>query len=476
MKVALDAMAADSPVLKLLVTIVDFLRKLWTGSNTLNKLFSTGLALWQRMVDFFTWLLDAIKSGVQFIKDGLGITKAEAKEKYRKAVEMAGGIEYFNEEGKVGWYDRQGNAVPEENVPGYLSRAQKEYQNAPASVIEGLWNWLMGIFERLIGAIKGLPGTISAAIRSWFPGAGGSDDKDRSPAETQADLGVEAKAQGAYVKAPNDTKLAPSQWPMQYLFDKSGEFGSKPVYGPGGAELGTVEDFMTKDAAMDALLQAAKAGGKPSDIPGISFSEDTWLDLLKGSRQSYPAMQELYDRLASGSEGAEIKADRFGNEYLAPTAPETFKNQGKMYVAFGENGLFDVWNASGLVKSGFGSEEEADEYIKTHSLARGGQIQATGSLIGHGGEEVDPARVVVGGKTTLARINELFSGATSSMGGPSITVQAPPVNINIGRIEKDVDVDRLFAQAGEEFDRKLLFRLRNSLNSMGLRDIGYLRG
>jgi hypothetical protein len=42
---------------------------------------------------------------------------------------------------------------------------------------------------------------------------------------------------------------------------------------------------MTKDAAMDALLQAAKADGKPSDIPGISFSEDTWLDLLKGSRQ-----------------------------------------------------------------------------------------------------------------------------------------------------------------------------------------------
>jgi hypothetical protein len=187
-------------------------------------------------------------------------------------------------------------------------------------------------------------------------------------------------------------------------------------------------------------------------------------------------MQELYDRLASGGEGAEIKADRFGNEYLAPTAPETFKNQGKMYVAFGENGLFDVWDASGIVKSGFGSEDEADEYINTHSMARGGQIQATGSLIGHGGEEMDPARVVVGGKTTLARINELFSTGKSSMGEPSITVQAQPVNINIGRIEKDVDVDRLFDRAGEEFDRKLLFRLRNSLNGMGLRDIGYLRG
>jgi len=109
-------------------------------------------------------------------------------------------------------------------------------------------------------------------------------------------------------------------------------------------------------------------------------------------------------------------------------------------------------------------------------MALGGRIEATGALIGHGGEEVEPARVVAGGKTTLARITELISAGRSAVGGPSITIQAPPVNINIGRIEKDVDVDRLFDRASDEFDRKLLFKLRNSLNAMGLRDIGYLRG
>jgi len=62
---------------------------------------------------------------VQYLKDGLGITKSEAKEKYMTASEMSGGIEYFDEEGKKGWFDKQGNAVPEDKVPGYLQRLMK---------------------------------------------------------------------------------------------------------------------------------------------------------------------------------------------------------------------------------------------------------------------------------------------------------------------------------------------------------------
>jgi hypothetical protein len=272
---------------------------------------------------------------------------------------------------------------------------------------------------------------------------------------------------------------------MQYLFDRTGEFGSKTVYGPGGAELGTVQDFMTREAAMDTLLQAAKADGKPSDVPGISFSEDTWLDLLKGNRQTYPAAQELYDRLASGTEGVEIKSDKFGNEFLAPTAPETFKNQGTMYVSPSkEYGKQDVWNASGPVKTGFATKEEAQEYInnltksgqtETSSLAKGGQIEVTGSLIGHGGEEVNPAKVVVGGKTTLEKINDMFLGGAVSrqsiMFAPNTTI-----NINVDKINSDVDLEKAIAKAGDEFDRKLLFRLRGALDSTSTRGIGYLRG
>jgi len=146
-----------------------------------------------------------------------------------------------------------------------------------------------------------------------------------------------------------------------------------------------------------------------------------------------------------------------------------------------EFGKFDVLKGSKVIAT-FDTEAEAKQHVASLStpapaMARGGQIRATGSLIGHGGEEMDPARVVAGGKTTLARINEMFSGGSpSSLASPAITIQAPPVHISIGRVEKDVDVDRLFERAGEEFDRKLLFRLRNSLNTMGLRDIGYMRG
>ena len=485
LKIGFDALMATSPVLKTIASIVDFLWDIWSNGSILNDLISAATTIWQKMEEFLRGLWNTIQGGVQYIKDGLGITKKEAETKYEKAVETAGGIRYYNEKNKKGWYTPEGTPVPEDQVPSYLTRAFKEYQESPASVIDGLWNWLIGGFQDLIEAIKNLPGTISAAIKSWFPGAGGSEDKDRSPAETQAGLAVEAKAPGAYVMGPNSQKISPSQWPMQYLFDRTGEFGSKTVYGPGGAELGTVQDFMTREAAMDTLLQAAKADGKPSDVPGISFSEDTWLDLLNSNRQTYPAAQELYDRLASSSEGVEIKSDKFGNEYLAPTAPETFKNQGTMYVSPSkEYGKQDVWNASGPVKTGFATKEEAQEYInnltksgqtETSSLAKGGQIEVTGLLIGHGGEEVNPAKVVVGGKTTLEKINDMFLGGAVSrqsiMFAPNTTI-----NINVDKINSDVDLEKAIAKAGDEFDRKLLFRLRGALESTSMRGIGYLRG
>jgi hypothetical protein len=51
-----------------------------------------------------------------------------------------------------------------------------------------------------------------------------------------------------------------------------------------------------------------------------------------------------------------------------------------------------------------------------------------------------------------------------------------PVSVTIEKIEKDVDVDRLLSKIGEEFDDKLLFRVRNKLDNTSLRGIGYLRG
>jgi len=480
LKIGFDALMATSPVLKTIASIVDFLWDIWSNGSILNDLISAATTIWQKMEEFLRGLWNTIQGGVQYIKDGLGITKKEAETKYEKAVETAGGIRYYNEENKKGWYTPEGTPVPEDQVPSYLTRAFKEYQESPASVIDGLWNWLIGGFQDLIEAIKNLPGTISAAIKGWFPGAGGSEDKDRSPAEIQAGQEVEEKVPGAYVMGPNEAHIPSSQWAINYAVNES--FGSQPVYGANGERHGTVQDTMSPEAAIEALIRAAIEGGKPSGGPGLSIDYATWLDFLKNSSNRSSIAREAYKRLASGTEGVEIKIDQFGHEYLAPT---TYKNQGPMYVSPSkEYGKQDVRNASEPVKTGFATEEEAQEYInnltksgqtETSSLAEGGQIEVTGSLIGHGGEEVNPAKVVVGGKTTLEKINDMFLGGAVSrqsiMFAPNTTI-----NINVDKINSDVDLEKAIAKAGDEFDRKLLFRLRGALESTSMRGIGYLRG
>jgi len=106
------------------------------------------------------------------------------------------------------------------------------------------------------------------------------------------------------------------------------------------------------------------------------------------------------------------------------------------------------------------------------SMASGGTITGSGSIIGHAGEEVSPASAVVGAKSTLERMSEAAEGGR----GGSITVGGTTININVDRIDSDIDLERALAKAGDEFDRQLMFRLRNLLDSGSLRGIGYLRG
>jgi hypothetical protein len=43
-------------------------------------------------------------------------------------------------------------------------------------------------------------------------------------------------------------------------------------------------------------------------------------------------------------------------------------------------------------------------------------------------------------------------------------------------MSSDIDLQKAISQAGDEFDRQLMFRLRNLLDSGSLRGIGYMRG
>jgi hypothetical protein len=172
---------------------------------------------------------------------------------------------------------------------------------------------------------------------------------------------------------------------------------------------------------------------------------------------------------SSGGSGTVTKTDVAGNTYSAPAPAKA--DSSKSYVTYGDNGTFDVHNTeTGAVSKGFKTEKEAKDSIP--KMAVGGTIIGSGSIIGHAGEEVSPASAVVGAKSTLERMSEAAEGGR----GGSITVGGTTININVDRMDSDIDLERALAKAGDEFDRLLMFRLRNPLDSGSLRGIGYLRG
>jgi hypothetical protein len=69
-----------------------------------------------------------------------------------------------------------------------------------------------------------------------------------------------------------------------------------------------------------------------------------------------------------------------------------------------------------------------------------------------------------------------MSEAAEGGRGGSITVGGTTINLHVDRIDSDIDLEKALAKAGDEFDRQLMFKLRNLLDSGSLRGIGYLRG
>jgi len=119
-------------------------------------------------------------------------------------------------------------------------------------------------------------------------------------------------------------------------------------------------------------------------------------------------------------------------------------------------------------------ESSAAPMMPLPAMDAGGSIIGGGMLVGHTGEEVDRAKVVAGGKTTLEKITDMFRSGGRT--GSNINVGSTVINLNVDKISSDVDLEKALAKAGDEFDRKLIFRLRNSLDDTGFRGISYLRG
>lgn len=351
LKVALEGIVANSPLFKMVAFIFDILRKLWVNSGVLNKLFATGLALWNKMTDFFSWLLNTIKGGLQWIRDGLGVTRSETKAKMEKIAEKEGLSYKADGKSGAGWYDKGGIR---QEPSAQLAKAMEDYNKSPKGFFEG------------IPGIDELRQSIDALKESLREKAAAALQPTMSAVNTAA------------ANALGDTSANPQGEPVA-----TSSTGSKAFFSPTKGQF----DYQIVD-------------------PGTGI---------------------MTHFTASGADF---------NKYFGTDAPE--------------------WKAP--------------------KMARGGPILGTESIIGHGGEEMDPARVVQGGKTTLERINEMFSRGVAQ-GRQPISISAPvSVSVSVDKLSSDIDIDRLAARIGSEGADKLLFALRNKLENGNTRGIGYLRG
>jgi hypothetical protein len=381
LKVALGAILSTSPLFKMVAFIYDILRKLWQNSATLNKLAASGSGLLQRVVDFFTWLLDAIKSGVQWIKDGLGITKQDAKTKMEEQAKKEGLVwQEAIGDNPAQWY-KNGTAVGTNAGSDRLKRLKADYDNAPNSVfskigevISGAMSNIKALFDPVLTPLSTAIGSLVKWLKSIF--GNGDDETTTIPPAPMYHTGSDGKTyQG-------DTEVV----------DRTDVFGNK---------------------------QKTFAPLKPDATPA------------------------------------------------APAAPSSnFNKIGAQEVNLGLSA------ASGATYKFDPASANAKKIL---GMASGGSIIGSGLLVGHEREEVNPANVVAGGKTTLERINEMFSGARGNTGGQSISISAP-ITVQVGSVDSSIDLERALEKAGDEFDRKLLFRLRNQLDNGNTRGIGYLRG
>ena len=242
---------------------------------------------------------------------------------------------------------------------------------------------------------------------------------------------------------------------------------AKDLRKAGGSE---VFDFGRESGIYELALKEAETG-VPQELPNMQA----------GGKEEYDRLVNTYrNRLANPSAGlgdVAPEASKGGrstsNPFYNPTHTNAITGPGGIEV---RTKPADEITGSADVEGGlqmYGRKVWDRLSGGSPSMDSGGSIIGSGALIGHGGEQIDNASVVADGDTTLARINRAFT--TGGQGG-SITVGDTTININVDRIDSDIDLERALAKAGDEFDRQLMFKLRNLLDSGSLRGIGYLRG
>jgi hypothetical protein len=280
-----------------------------------------------------------------------------------------------------------------------------------------IWQSLIDFLVKIRDSISNLPKGISEAI--W--GKGGQNPPDMNKMGTKALANAPANA--------SDQELS------DYAMKMAREFYPSSSY----------SDEQLKPLAND-IYDMLKSKG--------TNEEQRNIDRLNARTPIIPQDQ------TSGSNVVNIASKKYGDKLLKTgdqfLATKAMGNPLDTYGAV----LSSMWN------SVIGNSPK---------MAAGGPITTSGSIIGHGGEQITPASVVQGGKTTLERINEMVSGGSMARGAAPISVGSVSVNVHIDRIEKGSDVDGLLAKISDQAADKLLFALRNKLDNLSQRGIAYQR-
>ncbi len=324
-----------------------------------------------------------------------------------------------------------------------------DFVNWLLNTIKSMWSWLM----------NAIPGAKKEQYRQDLQKALGITDKNPS-----GTFGVTLNSAGKLVA--NGHEMTREE--AEHGFALEGyRFGGLPAN-----ILTKYDEYTNAPGFAQGIADAVKQGltGLTMSVPGMSELAQSVENLIKPLQDLQSAISNVFGNGPGAHTGeTPILENDVGSAYANPGGSYDVRLKKSSYGF-----------SAGQLVQGLSTERTqtllgTTEPLPAPKMDVGGKILVTGPLIGHGGEQIDSAEVVRGGETTLEKINRIVSG-TSFGAGQTIIVHAPPVSIHIDKIENQVDVDRLISKLGEEFDDKLLFRLRNKLDNHNTRAIGYLRG
>jgi hypothetical protein len=167
-KMGLDLISIVSPfgaTIKAALAIQDTLRRIWFNSDYLNKIVSTGLGIWQKMLDLFSWLLGTVRDLQKWLATAMPGAEKEAVRKKMVKQGQAEGLRLGKENGQNVWYTTGKAGGLRGNPSSKLLKMQKEYEDLPGFA-EGVAD---AVAEGMKGVANSIGTRVGDAIKDWAP-------------------------------------------------------------------------------------------------------------------------------------------------------------------------------------------------------------------------------------------------------------------------------------------------------------------